>query len=169
MEEASRKAVERFVAQAAGASLANIVDARLLSGGAVQENWLLDVQIGGGTHAGRLEAVLRCDLPTAGVAISHGRAQEFALLKTVFAAGVTVPEPLWLCDDPAVIGRQFFLMRRIGGTAAGHLLAKDGRYGGDRVQLAERLGRELAASTLCVRRSTRSPSSAGTRRLRPCT
>ena len=144
MEEASRKAVERFVAQAAGASSAKIVDARLLSGGAVQENWLLDVQIGGGTHAGRLEAVLRCDSPTAGVAISHGRAQEFALLKTVFAAGVTVPEPLWLCDDPAVIGRQFFLMRRIGGTAAGHLLAKDGRYGGDRVQLAERLGRELA-------------------------
>ncbi|BAL27178.1 phosphotransferase family protein [Azoarcus sp. KH32C] len=144
MEETSRKAVERFVRSAAQASSVSIVEAKLLSGGAVQENWWVDLQLEGGPWAGRLACVLRCDSPTAGVAISHGRAQEFALLKTVFEAGVTVPEPLWLCEDPAVIGRPFFLMRRIGGTAAGHLLVKDSRYGGDRVQLAERLGRELA-------------------------
>jgi len=144
MEETSRKAVERFVTSVTGASSVSIVEAKLLAGGAVQENWFVDLQLEGGAHAGRLNCVLRCDSPTAGVAISHGRAQEFALLKAVFEAGVTVPEPLWLCEDPAVIGRPFFLMRRIGGTAAGHLVARDGRYGGDRVQLAERLGRELA-------------------------
>lgn len=144
MEQDQRLAVARFIAEAAGAQSAEIVRADLLAGGAVQENWRIDLDIVGGPHAGRLESVLRCDSPTAGVAISHGRAQEFALLKTVFAAGVTVPEPLWLCEDRALIGRPFFVMRRIGGTAAGHLLVKDGRYGGDRVQLAERLGRELA-------------------------
>ncbi len=144
MEDKTRKAVERFVAQAAGASSVVVTEARQLSGGAVQENWLVDLEIGGGPHAGPLACVLRSDSPTAGVAISHGRAQEFALLKTVFEAGVTVPEPLWLCDDRELIGRPFFLMRRIGGTAAGHVLAKDPRYGGDRVELAERLGRELA-------------------------
>lgn len=144
MEQDQRLAVARFIAEAAGAQSAEIVRADLLAGGAVQENWRIDLDIVGGPHAGRLESVLRCDSPTAGVAISHGRAQEFALLKTVFAAGVTVPEPLWLCADRALIGRPFFVMRRIGGTAAGHLLVKDGRYGGDRVQLAERLGRELA-------------------------
>ena len=144
MDDNTRQAVEAFVADATGAASVVISDVRQLSGGAVQENWLVDLAVDGGALAGRYECVLRCDSPTAGVAISHGRAQEFALLKTVFEAGVTVPEPLWLCDDPAVIGRPFFLMRRIGGTAAGHLLVKDGRYGGDRVQLAERLGRELA-------------------------
>ncbi len=144
MEQHIKQAVEAFVAAAARAESVTVVEARRLSGGAVQENWLVDLDIAGGMEAGRLACVLRCDSPTAGVAISHGRAQEFALLKTVFSAGVTVPEPLWLCDDPAVIGRPFFLMRRIGGTAAGHLLVKDGRYGGDRVALAERLGRELA-------------------------
>ncbi|WP_374485152.1 phosphotransferase family protein [Zoogloea sp.] len=144
MDDISKKALAGFVAQAAGASAADIASAKLLSGGAVQENWLLEIALSGGALSGRLDCVLRCDSPTAGVAISHGRAQEFALLRTVFEAGVTVPEPLWLCDDPAVIGRPFFLMRRIGGTAAGHVLVKDARFGGDRVQLAERLGRELA-------------------------
>lgn len=144
MEQNILRALEHFIVTVARAESAAIASARILSGGAVQENWLLDIDIIGGSHAGRMEGVLRCDSPTAGVAISHGRAQEFALLKTVFAAGVTVPEPLWLCEDRAVIGRQFFIMRRIAGTAAGHLLVKDGRYGGDRVQLAERLGHELA-------------------------
>jgi aminoglycoside phosphotransferase (APT) family kinase protein len=144
MEQNIQRAVEGFIVRAASADSVSITSSRILSGGAVQENWLLDLDIVGGAHAGRLECVLRCDSPTAGVAISHGRAQEFALLKTVFAAGVTVPEPLWLCEDRAVIGRLFFLMQRIHGTAAGHVLVKDGSYGGDRVQLAERLGRELA-------------------------
>lgn len=144
MEQEQRQAVARFIADAAQAQSAEIVRAELLSGGAVQENWSIDVDLAGGPYSGRLEAVLRCDSPTAGVAISHGRAQEFALLKAVFDAGVTVPEPLWLNADRALIGRPFFIMRRIAGTAAGHLLVKDERYGGDRVQLAERLGRELA-------------------------
>jgi len=144
MEETQRRAIECFVAQAAPALSVKLVEARQLSGGAVQENWLVTLDIVGGDWEGRLDAVLRCDSPTAGVAISHGRAQEFALLKTVFDAGVRVPEPLWLCEDPLVLGRQFFLMRRISGTAAGHVLVKDRRYAPDRVLLAEQLGRELA-------------------------
>lgn len=144
MDAKTRQAVERFVAGATGAAAATVTDARQLSGGAVQENWLVDLVVEGGARAGQYECVLRCDSPTAGVAISHGRAQEFALLKAVFDAGVTVPEPLWLCEDRAVIGRPFFLMRRIRGTAAGHVLVKDARYGGDRARLAESLGRELA-------------------------
>ncbi|MGF5988504.1 phosphotransferase family protein, partial [Klebsiella pneumoniae] len=91
-----------------------------------------------------MNTVLRCDSPTAGVAISHGRAQEFALLQTVFNAGVTVPQPLCLCTDTSVFGRPFFVMCRIGGTAAGHVLVKNTTYAPDRVELANRLGRELA-------------------------
>jgi aminoglycoside phosphotransferase (APT) family kinase protein len=143
MNEDMRKALEAFITRASGAYTVRIADARLLSGGAIQENWLVDAEIDGGRHAGPLAAVVRCDSPS-GVSASHGRAQEYALLKAAFAAGVTVPEPLWLCEDRTVIGRPFFVMRRIAGTAAGHLMVKDGRYGGDRKLLAERLGRELA-------------------------
>jgi aminoglycoside phosphotransferase (APT) family kinase protein len=55
-----------------------------------------------------------------------------------------VPEPLWLCRDPAVLGRDFYLMRRIAGVAQGHRVVKDKSLGGDRIKLAERLGAELA-------------------------
>lgn len=144
MEEELRIAVERFVAKAANVSAVKIDSAKLLSGGAVQENWILEIQFSEGPFRRPSLFVLRCDSPTAGVAISHGRVEEFALLKVVFDAGVTVPEPLWLCEDRTVIGRQFFIMRCISGTAAGHLLAKDNRHVGNRRELAERLGRELA-------------------------
>ncbi|MGH2341559.1 phosphotransferase family protein [Segnochrobactraceae bacterium EtOH-i3] len=144
MNETERTALASFLAAAAGASAATILELKLLSGGAVQENWRLDIDFADGPFAGAHGLVLRCDSPTAGVAISHGRAEEFALLKAVFAVGVTVPEPLWLCTDRTVIGRPFFAMRRIAGTAAGHVLVKDTGFPGDRVALAERLGAELA-------------------------
>ncbi|NML15602.1 phosphotransferase family protein [Azohydromonas sp. G-1-1-14] len=144
MHEGQRAALERFIAQAAGARAAAITQAQLLSGGAIQENWRLDIHIDGGAHDGPLAAVLRCDSASAGVATSHGRAQEFALLKAAHVAGVTVPEPLWLCQDRAVFGRPFFVMRRVEGTAAAHRIVKDPALGGDRVRLAEQLGRELA-------------------------
>ncbi len=143
MNDAMRGPLEAFIAHAAGAASARVLDLRLLSGGAIQENWRLDAEIQGGPHAGPLAAVMRCDSPS-GVSVSHGRAQEYTLLKAAFGAGVTVPEPLWLCDDARVIGRRFFIMRRVAGVAAAHLMVKDGRYGGDRARLLERLGRELA-------------------------
>lgn len=144
MEDLKVQAIERFVAKMAQSSSVSINKFHLLSGGAVQENWLVDFEIIDGPYNGKLECVLRSDSPTAGVAISHSRVEEFSLLKTVFEAGVTVPEPLWLCEDVSIIGRPFFVMRRIGGISAGHVLVKDMRYGVDRKELAQRLGRELA-------------------------
>jgi aminoglycoside phosphotransferase (APT) family kinase protein len=144
LQEAQRAALETFIAQAAGARAARITQAQLLSGGAIQENWRLDLRLDGGAFDGELQAVLRCDSASAGVATSHGRAQEFALLKAAHGAGVTVPEPLWLCEDRSVFGRPFFVMRRVAGTAAAHRIVKDPQLGGDRVQLARQLGRELA-------------------------
>jgi len=144
MNDDRRRALERFLGRATGATAVAVEDLRRLSGGAVQENWRLDLVFEGGTRPGRHACVLRCDSASAGVAASLGRAQEFALLKAVAAVGVTVPEPLWLCEDPSVLGRAFFVMRRIEGTAAGHVLVKDDGFRGDRVALAERLGEELA-------------------------
>jgi aminoglycoside phosphotransferase (APT) family kinase protein len=71
-------------------------------------------------------------------------AEEFAILQVVAAAGVTVPEPLWLCDDTRIIGQPFLVMRLCrGDAAAGPLVAAAARDGFGPA-LAERLARELA-------------------------
>ncbi len=140
---AAQERLCRFVAAAAGATRATIVSIAPLRGGAIQENWAVDIEMEGGAGAGRHALVLRTDAPSR-VAASHGRAQEYALLKLARAAGVAVPEPLWLCSDPAVVGRAFYLMRRMPGVAAGHRIVKDISLGGPRDALAERLGQELA-------------------------
>jgi aminoglycoside phosphotransferase (APT) family kinase protein len=142
LNDSQRPALERFIARAAAATRVTIDEAVLLPGGAIQQNWRLQAHVEGGPHAGDACWVLRTDAPSA-VAASHGRAQEFALLSAAAGAGVTVPQPLWLCQDPAVIGRPFFVMRCVEGTAAGHVLTRDGAVA-DRAQLAQRLGHELA-------------------------
>jgi aminoglycoside phosphotransferase (APT) family kinase protein len=114
-----------------------------LPGGAIQDNFMLDVVIEGGPWHGAHELVLRTDAPS-GVAASLSRAQEFAVLKTAHGAGVTVPEPLFLCRDHSVIEREFFIMRRLPGIAAGHRLTREPLLVPDRAALAEALGANLA-------------------------
>jgi aminoglycoside phosphotransferase (APT) family kinase protein len=142
-DAAAQERLTRFVATAAGATRATIAAIAPLRGGAIQENWSVDIELEGGAAPGRHALVLRTDAPSR-VAASHGRAQEFALLKLAQAAGVTVPDPLWLCRDTLIIGRAFYLMRRVPGIAAGHRLVKDLSFGGPREALVGRLGQELA-------------------------
>jgi aminoglycoside phosphotransferase (APT) family kinase protein len=84
--------------------------------------------------------VVRCDAPSA-VAVSLTRAQEFAVLKAAYAAGVKVPAPLW-CSRLG--SDEFFIMEYVDGVAAGHRLARDERLVPDRRRLAEQLGENLA-------------------------
>ncbi|MEX5340950.1 phosphotransferase family protein [Pseudomonas sp. I2] len=113
-----------------------------LSGGAIQENWLLELQIEGGPWAGARRWVLRSDAVSA-LPASLDRAQEFAILKVVHQAGVKVPRPLWLCRDVQVMGRVFFLMEYVPGVAAGRVLSAGAGAEG-RPQLAAQLGANLA-------------------------
>lgn len=136
-----RGSVADFIATAAGAASVQLLAFARLGGGTIQENYALDVSISGGSKDGQHALVMRTDAPS-GVSASLTRAQEFAVLKTAFNAGVTVPEPLWFCEDVSVIGRDFYLMRRVPGTAIGAQLVRD--VGLDNETLAERLGQELA-------------------------
>lgn len=117
----------------------DITDLRLLSGGAIQQNWLLDVTVNGK----RLETVLRTDAASS-LEDSLSRAQEYAIFKQAYGIGVTVPEPLWLSVEPQWLGKPFFIMRRVAGTAAGHKIVRNDAMGGGRKVLANRLGQELA-------------------------
>ncbi len=128
---------------ALGAAQVRVANWRKLSGGAIQENWAFDAKVRGGPHAGEILCVLRTDAPT-GVAVSHGRPEEFAILAAAHGAGVKVPAPLGLCADPAVLGKPFYVMRRLEGTALGHILVNDSKWPGDRAKLAHDLGAELA-------------------------
>jgi aminoglycoside phosphotransferase (APT) family kinase protein len=127
-----------WLAARTGDAALRIVAARKLPGGAIQQNWALEVETGGAAQSW----VLRTD-SAAVLAVSLPRAAEYALLKAAFEAGVTVPEPLFLCDDASVTGAPFFVMRRVFGTALGPRVVKDGTLGGGRAKLAESLGREL--------------------------
>jgi aminoglycoside phosphotransferase (APT) family kinase protein len=138
--EDRREALAGWLKQAAGAEALEILAMDKLSGGAIQENWGLRVSVDGVER----DWLVRTDAPSS-VAASHGRAEEFALLKAAHKAGVTVPEPLFLEADGALFGKPFYVMGRLKGRAEGHILTRDPALqgeGGDR--LAERLGRELA-------------------------
>lgn len=136
------EAVAEFIKQKTDATSVTVENLRLLSGGAIQQNWAFDADIEGGNMPGLLAGVLRADAPS-GVAVSHGRDDEFALFKLMFDAGVRVPEPLWM-GDKSLFDVAFFIMCRVDGTAAAHRLAKDLSLGGDRRKLAQTLGSELA-------------------------
>lgn len=135
-----RKALAGWLRDAAGADSLEILAMDKLGGGAIQENWGLRVAVDGAAR----DWVLRTDAPS-GVSTSHGRAQEFALLRAAHEAGVTVPEPLFLDTGTALLGKPFYVMDRVFGRAEGHIVTRDPALrgaGGDR--LVERLGREMA-------------------------
>ncbi len=136
-------ALRAFILWKADADTVDIAEPVKLSGGAIQENWLLALDIRGGAHEGRHDWVLRRD-SRGGIGQSHGRASEFALLKAAFESGVTVPEPLWLDTDTRIVGAPFFLMRRVDGMATGHRIVKQQAETPQPSGVAERLGAELA-------------------------
>jgi aminoglycoside phosphotransferase (APT) family kinase protein len=138
-----QRALADFLATSSGAGAVDITRIELLAGGAIQENWGVDASFEGGRLAGTQRLVLRTDAAT-GVPSSLGRVEEFAVLKAAFVAGVTVPEPLLVCAEPAVIGKPFFVMRRVAGSAAGRPITLDAALEAVRPAIAERLGRELA-------------------------
>ena len=136
-------AIAHWLQRETGAREVRITRLERLPGGAIQENWTLDVTIVGGEWAGVHEWVLRTDAPSFVVA-SLTRSQEFAVLRVAHANGVIVPQPLFVCGDDTVTGRQFFVMKRIAGIAAGHRLTRDPGLIPDGEALAETLGANLA-------------------------
>src|SRR5438128_3868677 len=94
------RALAEFLTAASGASAVEITGLTPLSGGAIQENWGLETRFSGGALDGEQRLVLRMAGAT-GVPGSLTRLHEFAVQKAAFAAGVTVPEPLFATEDTA--------------------------------------------------------------------
>ncbi|MEE3169558.1 MAG: phosphotransferase family protein [Pseudomonadota bacterium] len=132
-----------FVARQTGARSVRVIEFDKLSGGAIQDNFGLTLELEGGDRPGRQEFVVRQDAPS-GVAESLSRPEEFRVLQAAFQAGVTAPEPLWLCEDAKVSGRIFYIMTRASGSASPRKLVKGDLTGEQRRHLVRRLGTELA-------------------------
>src|SRR5439155_10518298 len=138
-----RAALGRFLAEASGAGKVEVGELSLLPGGAIRENWGFDAEFAGGRLDGTQRLVLRTDAAT-GIASSLGRVEEFAVLQAVFAAGVGVPEPLFAGAEPQSIGKPFFVMRRLPGTAQGRQITTDPALEPELPRIAVHLARELA-------------------------
>ena len=143
LSEQSGPAIAAWLAESTGARQARVASLERLGGGAIQENWALEAELDGGRRAGRHRLVLRTDSPTK-VPVSWSRAQEYRIQEVAYRAGVTVPEPFALCEDPAIVGPSFYLMRRVAGEARGSRLVRDPEVRARGEQLAARLGAELA-------------------------
>ena len=139
MDEHQRVALRDWLRARLEAPDLTIEGMETLSGGSIQENWMLRCALRGDAR----RFVLRKD-SAATIASSRPRAEEFAIMSAAWRAGVRVPEPVGFCHDAGVIGAPFAVMGLVEGVGLGPRVAKDLSLGGDREALAEDLGRELA-------------------------
>ena len=142
-QTAAGRPLRHWLNQRAGAQSVHVRRMAPLTGGAIHDNWALDLHFESGPMAGDHCLVLRRSARRP-VAECRSRAQEFAILEAVWAAGLCVPEPLWCCADRDVFERDFFIMRRVDGVASAHRIWSDPTVGGPRQMLARQLASTLA-------------------------
>lgn len=136
-------ALARWLRRQTGANDVRVTRYERLGGGAIQDNYRLDVEVEGGAWQGRHEWVLRTNAPSR-VTASLSRSEEYALLRRVQDAGVLAPRPFFLCTDAAVLGGEFFVMERLPGVAAAHRITREAALVPDPDALAFALGANLA-------------------------
>ena len=143
LEAASFAALEPWLAAQIGAERVLVTNAALLAGGAVQQNWRLDVDVTSGTRAGKHAWVLRTDA-AASLDVSLDRLSEFRCIQAAHAAGVRVAEPIAASADEVLIGQPFAIQALAAGTAQGRRIVRDPALAEFGDGLARELGAELA-------------------------
>ena len=143
MDSATIDRLQAWLEAQLPAGRVRIGDCEALTGGAIQQNLSLRIDIDGGPRHGRHHWVLRRDA-AATIAESHSRVQEHAVLEAAFEAGVSVAPPIIACADPRVPGAPFSIMGFRAGIGYGPKLVREPRTDAERERLVERLGRELA-------------------------
>lgn len=136
-------ALEAWAAKATAAQKVEVARAEKLSGGAVQENWRIDVLVEGGLHAGAHRWALRTDA-AASLAVSLDRTAEFGVVSAAHEAGVKVAAPIARCEDAGIIGAQFMIQAFVMGEGQGRRLTRDPHVDEWGPHVARQLGEELA-------------------------
>lgn len=138
-----RMALAQWLAAALSAQEVRILDARLLTGGAVQDNWRLTVEVEGGAKSGRHDWVMRTDADSQ-LGISLDRTTEYAVVAAAHAAGVKVAAPIARSSETAIIGRAFMVQTMLPGSAHGRRLVRDPQLATFGPALAGEVGAEMA-------------------------
>lgn len=142
-DDTVRQALASWLAATIGARAVHIEMAKLLAGGAVQQNWRLDVTVDGGPRAGSHAWVLRTNAE-ATLDVSLDRIAEFRCIEAAYAAGVKVAVPIAVCDDKALIGAPFAVQGFVTGIAQGRRIVRDPELGAYGDALARDIGAEMA-------------------------
>ncbi len=112
-----------------------------MSGGVSHEMWSFDATLNGGQTT-RRKLVLRLD-PSSEQTYT-GRRGEFMVMRAAHRDGIPVPEVLWLCEDPAVLGAPFFVMEFVTGESIARRLLRDKCYAGARKVVVQQMAEALA-------------------------
>ncbi len=114
-----------------------------LSGGACQDNYLLDLQVESGESIGDYQLVFRTDKGAA-LLTSLSRENEYKVAEIANQNSVNTPKPYWLETDRSVLGNPFYFMQRISGKATGRYIVKDPSLNKIRKQLIEEIALGLS-------------------------
>lgn len=95
--------------------VSNNLTVKKMSGGAIQENWLI--------KDNSFALVLRKNAETS-VSVSSDREQEYLLLSRLYELGIKVPKPYYFQKYPNFLNSEFFIMEKISGLAEGHKLVR---------------------------------------------
>jgi aminoglycoside phosphotransferase (APT) family kinase protein len=137
----SVKALSGYIGAAAQAQRADVGIEHALPGDAGRMHYLIAAEITGGAMAGRHALVVRGQGADRGATL--GNAEEFAIRRVAFGAGLTTPEPLWLESTGDVLGQPFMVLRHAAGATDAAML-QDALSVEEGDRLAYRLGQELA-------------------------
>ena len=86
-----------------------------MSGGAIQENWLI--------HDEGFDLVLRKNAESS-VSVSSDRELEYQLLSRLHQLDIKVPKTFCFVRNPNFLNSDFFIMKKINGVAEGHKLVR---------------------------------------------
>jgi aminoglycoside phosphotransferase (APT) family kinase protein len=140
--EEMRERLSGFIAEQGGFTSVTIENLKPMAGGASRQILSFDAVLEKDGKTVRRGMVLRRDL--SGHKIETSRHDEFMVLRAAHQEGVPAPEVFWLCEDPGVLGSDFFIMERIEGESLARRLLRDQAYARARQVMPQQLAAILA-------------------------
>lgn len=133
--------LERFIRAQGDYAEVKLENLAPMSGGVSHEMWSFDATLDGADRT-RRRLVLRLDATREQT--YTGRRGEFMVMRAAHREGIPVPEVLWLCEDPAVLGAPFFVMEFVTGETIARRLLRDECYAHARELVVEQMAEILA-------------------------
>jgi aminoglycoside phosphotransferase (APT) family kinase protein len=135
--------LEAFIAEQGRYATVKVENLTRVSGGVSHEIWAFEATLDSAEAkpVGK-KLVLRLD-PAGGNRLTSRRV-EFLVMRAAYADGIPVARPLWLAEDPTVLGAQFFIMEHVAGDTIARRLLRDVGYARARQLMVGQMAEILA-------------------------